>query len=228
MPTLRDLLADGRVHVVDGAMGTVLYGRGVFVNVCYDELNLRQPDLVRRHPPRVRASRRRGARDQHLRRQPAQAGHVRPRGRDRADQRRGGRGWRARRPATRAAVLGAHRPARRPARAVRRALAGRGLRDVSSARSSGLLDGGVDGFILETFSDVAELGAGAAGRPGAAATCPIIAQMTVGTDGKTHYGTDPAVFGPELGGDGRGRHRRQLLGGSARRARGGREAGAGR
>ena len=47
MPTLRDLLADGRVHVVDGAMGTMLYGRGVFLNVCYDELALRQPDLVR-------------------------------------------------------------------------------------------------------------------------------------------------------------------------------------
>ena len=47
MPTLRDLLADSRVHVVDGAMGTMLYGRGVFLNVCYDELNLRQPDLVR-------------------------------------------------------------------------------------------------------------------------------------------------------------------------------------
>ena len=47
MRTLRDLLADGRVHVVDGAMGTMLYGRGVFLNVCYDDLNLKQPDLVR-------------------------------------------------------------------------------------------------------------------------------------------------------------------------------------
>jgi homocysteine S-methyltransferase len=45
--TLRDLLDDGRVHVVDGAMGTMLYARGVFLNVCYDELNLRQPDLIR-------------------------------------------------------------------------------------------------------------------------------------------------------------------------------------
>ena len=44
---LRDLLADGRAHVADGAMGTMLYERGVFVNVCYDELALRQPDLVR-------------------------------------------------------------------------------------------------------------------------------------------------------------------------------------
>src|ERR687892_1582624 len=47
MRTLRDLLADGRVHVLDGAMGTMLYSRGVFVNVSYDELNLSQPGLVR-------------------------------------------------------------------------------------------------------------------------------------------------------------------------------------
>src|SRR5262247_4884146 len=56
MPTFRDLLSDGRVHVVDGAMGTMLYGRGVFLNVCYDELNLRQPELVREiHREYVRA-----------------------------------------------------------------------------------------------------------------------------------------------------------------------------
>ena len=31
----------------DGAMGSMLYGRGVFINRCYDELNVSQPDLVR-------------------------------------------------------------------------------------------------------------------------------------------------------------------------------------
>ncbi|MBI2681817.1 MAG: bifunctional homocysteine S-methyltransferase/methylenetetrahydrofolate reductase [Acidobacteriales bacterium] len=31
----------------DGAMGTLLYDKGVFINRCYDELNLSQPDLVR-------------------------------------------------------------------------------------------------------------------------------------------------------------------------------------
>src|SRR5215470_14402092 len=31
----------------DGAMGSLLYGRGVFINKCYDELNLLQPDLIR-------------------------------------------------------------------------------------------------------------------------------------------------------------------------------------
>ena len=45
-PTLRQLIEDDRVHVVDGAMGTVLYDRGVFVNVCYDALVLDRPELV--------------------------------------------------------------------------------------------------------------------------------------------------------------------------------------
>jgi methionine synthase / methylenetetrahydrofolate reductase(NADPH) len=35
-----------RVIVADGAMGTMLYSRGVFINRCFDELNLSQPDLV--------------------------------------------------------------------------------------------------------------------------------------------------------------------------------------
>jgi len=34
------------VVVCDGAMGTVLYSRGVFVNRCFDELNLSNPALV--------------------------------------------------------------------------------------------------------------------------------------------------------------------------------------
>lgn len=40
------LIGDG-VAVCDGAMGTMLYARGVFVNRSFDELNLSQPDLVR-------------------------------------------------------------------------------------------------------------------------------------------------------------------------------------
>jgi methionine synthase I (cobalamin-dependent)/5,10-methylenetetrahydrofolate reductase len=38
-------LAEG-VVVCDGAMGTMLYGRGVFLNRCFDELNLSNPALV--------------------------------------------------------------------------------------------------------------------------------------------------------------------------------------
>jgi homocysteine S-methyltransferase len=36
-----------RVLVADGAMGTVLYAKGVFINRCYDELNLSSPALIR-------------------------------------------------------------------------------------------------------------------------------------------------------------------------------------
>src|SRR5579863_7525658 len=45
-----------RVLVADGAMGTALYAKGVFINRCYDELNLSVPALVRDvHQDYVRA-----------------------------------------------------------------------------------------------------------------------------------------------------------------------------
>ena len=33
--------------IFDGAMGTLLYEKGIFLNACYDELNLSRPDLIR-------------------------------------------------------------------------------------------------------------------------------------------------------------------------------------
>jgi methionine synthase I (cobalamin-dependent)/5,10-methylenetetrahydrofolate reductase len=47
MTSLLDQRFGGRTVLCDGAMGTSLYARGVFINRCYDELNLSQPDLVR-------------------------------------------------------------------------------------------------------------------------------------------------------------------------------------
>jgi homocysteine S-methyltransferase len=44
-PTFLDAL-DSRVLVCDGAMGTMLYAKGVFINRSFDALNLAQPDLV--------------------------------------------------------------------------------------------------------------------------------------------------------------------------------------
>ena len=61
----------------------------------------------------------------------------------------------------------------------------------------GLVTGGVDGFIIETFSDVEEVRAAIAAIR-AHSDLPLIAQMTVGTDGKTNYGTEPTTFGPIL------------------------------
>ncbi len=36
-----------RVILLDGAMGTEIYRRGVFINRCYDEVSITQPDMVR-------------------------------------------------------------------------------------------------------------------------------------------------------------------------------------
>lgn len=47
MPTdLLSRLKQGPI-LCDGAMGTLLYAKGIFINKCYDELNLAQPDLIR-------------------------------------------------------------------------------------------------------------------------------------------------------------------------------------
>jgi homocysteine S-methyltransferase len=42
-----DRLFAGETVLCDGAMGTMLYGCGVFINRCYDELNVTQPETVR-------------------------------------------------------------------------------------------------------------------------------------------------------------------------------------
>ena len=196
MPTLRDLLADGRVHVFDGAMGTMLYGRGVFLNVCYDELVLRQPDLVRDiHREYVRAGAELletntfGANPLKLA-QYGLADETERINQAAADAGAGGGGRPRRRWSARSArsASGSSPSARPPwPRRARR----------SAARSTGLLAGGVDGFILETFSDVEELRA-AFEAIRARSDLAVVASMTVGTDGKTHYGTEPATFGPQL------------------------------
>jgi homocysteine S-methyltransferase len=45
MPQFANIFAS-RPLLADGAMGTVLYARGVFINRCYDELNLSDPGLI--------------------------------------------------------------------------------------------------------------------------------------------------------------------------------------
>lgn len=47
MRDFRELLASESVFVFDGAMGTRLYDKGIYINRSYDELNIAAPDLVR-------------------------------------------------------------------------------------------------------------------------------------------------------------------------------------
>jgi methionine synthase / methylenetetrahydrofolate reductase(NADPH) len=195
MKTLAELLADGRVHVADGAMGTMLYGRGMFLNVCYDELNLKQPDVVRDiHRDYVRAG--------------AELIETNTFGANAVKLAHWGLAQETERINTAAARLAVDAAGERAA--VIGAIGPLGIRiepygemsvdearEVFALQVRGLLAGGVSGFVLETFSDVSELRA-ALEAVKAACDLPVIAQMTVGTDGKTHYGTDPETFGPRL------------------------------
>jgi homocysteine S-methyltransferase len=193
--TLRDLLNDGRVHVLDGAMGTMLYSKGFFLNVCYDELNLKHPKLVREvHEEYVRA----GAEileTNTFGASPAKLGtygladeaeKINQAAAELARQASGGR----------TSVVGAIGPL-----GVRLEPFGALGRDEAFAhfrrQATGLLAGGVDGFILETFSDVDELHE-ALRAVQSLTDLPVIAQMTVGTDGLTHYGTAPETFATQL------------------------------
>ena len=195
MPTLKDLIADGRVHVFDGAMGTMLYAKGFFLNVCYDELVLKQPKLVQEvHAAYVRA----GAEileTNTFGANPLKLGSygladetetINTTAAELARAAAGGR----------ASVVGAIGPL--GIRIEPFGHTSRGEAEALFARQvNGLLAGGVDGFILETFSDLDEIHAALAAVR-AACDLPVVCQMTVGTDGLTYYGTDAETLARRL------------------------------
>jgi homocysteine S-methyltransferase len=189
------LIEDDLVHVFDGAMGTLLYGRGVFVNVCYDELNRRRPELVRQiHDEYVAA----GA--EILETNTFGANPVKLSSYGLAEQteeiNRAAAELAQAAAGIRASVAGAIGPL-----GIRIEPWGPTAREEAvtffGRQVNGLLEGGVDGFVLETFSDMSEIGCAVAAVRGLT-DLPIIAQMTVGPSGKTAYGNDATLIAREL------------------------------
>jgi methionine synthase / methylenetetrahydrofolate reductase (NADH) len=195
MPSLRDLIGDGRVHVLDGAMGTMLYSRGVFVNVSYDELNLSQPALVREvHEAYVRA----GAEILETNTFGANPVKLSRYGLDEQTEEINRSAVAIARSAAenRALVVGAIGPL-----GIRLEPWGPTARTEAiaffSRQARGLLEGEVDGFILETFSDINEMEA-ALCAVRSLSDLPVIAQMTVGQEGSTSYGTSVETIATRL------------------------------
>jgi methionine synthase / methylenetetrahydrofolate reductase(NADPH) len=195
VPTLRDLIGDGRVHVLDGAMGTMLYSRGVFVNVSYDELNLSQPALVREvHEAYVKA----GAEILETNTFGANPVKLSSHGLDEQTEviNRSAVELARRAAGNRALVVGAIGPL-----GIRLEPWGPTARSEAiaffSRQARGLLEGEVDGFILETFSDLNELEAALCALR-SLSDLPVIAQMTVGQDGNTSYGTSVETIASKL------------------------------
>src|SRR5579863_894641 len=181
----------------DGAMGTLLYARGVFINRCYDELNLSQPDLIRaihhdylqagaeiietntfganafrlaRHSiaDKVRVINRAGAR---LAREAAKSFDV----------------W----------VAGSVGP-------LGTRIEPLGKTSFEEARQAfreqieALAEGGVDLLILETFGYLEELRQAMLAAKDVGAKLPLVVQVTIDEDGNCLDGSTPETFAPRL------------------------------
>jgi methionine synthase I (cobalamin-dependent) len=189
---LDKLLDPARITIFDGAMGTMLYNEGVFINQCYDELNLRAPDLIRKiHRAYVKAG--------------AEIIETNSFGANRMKLTQHGLETQVHDINRAAAALAKEvaQDASRPV-LVAGAVGPLGVRiepfgptSVDEARAyfreqlEGLLAGGADIFLLETFADLHEIEQAIRAARDVSATTPVIAQMTVGADGLSPYGATP-------------------------------------
>jgi homocysteine S-methyltransferase len=181
----------------DGAMGTLLYAKGIFINRCYDELNLSQPELIRA-----------------LHHDYLQAGAELV-----ETNTFGGNSFRLARHSLADRVrdinlAGAH-VAREAAKSfdawVAASIGPLGVRieplgktSFEEARTAfreqvaALIEGGVDLLMLETFGYVEELHQAVLACRDVDAKIPIVAQVTIDEDGNCLDGSDPEAFAARL------------------------------
>jgi homocysteine S-methyltransferase len=181
----------------DGAMGTLLYSNGIFINRSYDELNVSQPDLIRGiHHDYLQA----GA--EIIETNTFGANSFRLAGYTLADK-------------VRDINLAGARLAREAAKSFDVWVAGSvgplgtrieplGKTSFDEARTAfrqqieALAEGGVDLLIMETFGYLEELHQAMLAAKDVNAGLPIMAQVTIDEDGNCLDGSDPATFVPKL------------------------------
>ncbi len=181
----------------DGAMGTLLYEKGIFINRSYDELNLSQPDLIR------------GIHHDYL-----QAGAEVI-----ETNTFGANSFRLARHSLADKVLDINRAGVRLAREAAKSfdvwVAGSvgplgtrieplGKTSFQEARDSfreqitALVESGVDLLILETFGYLEEIRQAILAAKDVSTSIPIVAQVTIDEDGNCLDGSDPETFAPKL------------------------------
>lgn len=184
-------LRSGRTILADGAMGTQLYARGVAFDECFDAQTLERPELVESiHLDYIRA----GAEAIETNTFGANRVKLAPHGfedRVRDINRNGARLARSAREVTGQPVFvaGSVGPTGRTLEPYGQALPHE-LFDVFHEQIAGLLEGGVDFLILETFGDLQEIEqAILAARD--LTNLPVVAQMTFAEDLRTPRGHSP-------------------------------------
>ena len=183
----REALAQG-VLVADGAMGTMLYEKGVFINRCYDELNLSAPQMVKEvHEAYVKAG--------------AQIIEANTFGANRGRLATFSLGEKL--AAINQAGVRLAREAAGDAAFVAGSVGPTGLRNASpeelreifSEQAAVLVGAGVDLLVLETFFSIDELReAVTAVRAAAGPELVIVAQVTINDDGAMLDGTSTEDF----------------------------------
>ena len=197
MSLLREWIEGGPPRLIDGAVGTVLYSRGVFVNQCFDHLALTDPDTVLAvHADYVRA----GAELIETNTFGANPVKLEMFGLEKLTEDMNARSAELARRAAGGrpvAVLGAVGPL-----GIRMEPLGPTSRSEVRAffrtQIGALANGGVDGIILETFADPNEISEAIAAARQAASDLPVIAQMSFGEEGYTEFGTEAAEAVPVL------------------------------
>ena len=194
-----DLLARLKKSPVlcDGAMGTLLYAKGIFINRCYDELNVSQPDLIR------------GLHHEYL-----QAGTEII-----ETNTFGGNSFRLARHGLENRVreinLAGARLGREAAKSFDVWVAGsvgplgirieplgktsyEEARDAFREQIAALIEGGVNLLVLETFGYLEELHQAIQAAREVNPTIPVVAQVTIDEDGNCLDGSTPETFTPRL------------------------------
>lgn len=195
MKNFRELLESDSVYVFDGAMGTRLYDKGIYINRSYDELNIAAPDLVKEvHTEYVKAG--------------AEILETNSFGATRHKLQSYGLEGKLREINIAAARIA--REAAGDRAYVAGAIGPLGLRiepfgptsfdeakEMFKEQAEALLEGGVDLFVLETFSELSVIEQ-AIKAVRELTDLPIVAQMTIQMDGKTVFGDSPEAFTKDL------------------------------
>jgi len=181
----------------DGAMGTLLYSKGIFINRCYDELNLSQPDLIRAiHHDYLQA----GA--EVIETNTFGANAFRLGRHSLADKVRD---------VNRMGARLAHEAAKSFDVYVAGSVGPLGTRIEPLGKTSfeearqafreqieALAEGGVDLLMLETFGYLEELHQAMLAAKDVGAKLPLVVQVTIDEDGNCLDGSDPETFAPRL------------------------------
>ena len=190
---LLERLARGPL-LADGAMGTLLFSRGVAFEQCFDDLNRTQPELIESIHREYLLAGAELIETNTFGANPIRLANHGLEQHARVIARQGVRIARAAREVVgvNALVAGSIGP-------LGKALEPFGPIDPAQAEAcfrvgaEGLLEGGCDAVILETFQDLNEILAAVRAVRGVSASLPVIAMMTFGVDGRTQYGHTPGL-----------------------------------